>query len=87
MSELARTLSGRREIDRPVVDFTGLEGEYDFGLQASNSAPAPDQVAPAAPASVALFSALSEQLGLRLQASRGPVRVLRVRSIERPTAD
>ena len=85
MSELARTLSAGREFDRPVFDSTGLEGEYNFSVHASRGpdAASADPVA----ANAAFVSALSEQLGLRLQASRGPVRVLRVRSIERPTAD
>jgi uncharacterized protein (TIGR03435 family) len=86
MSELARTLSGRKEFDRPVFDFTGLEGEYNFFVQVSNRGPDAASADPVAN-SAAWFSALTEQLGLRLQASRGPVRVLRVRSIERPTAD
>ena len=87
MSELAKTLTRRQEFDRPVFDSTGLEGEYTFHVQLSNQGPV--QAAPADPVAIsaAWFSALSEQLGLRLQASRGPVRVLRVRSIERPTAD
>lgn len=88
MSELARTLSRRhQEFDRPVFDFTGLEGEYNFHVQLSNQGPV--QAAAADPVAIGAewFSALSEQLGLRLQASRGPVRVLRVRSIERPTGD
>jgi uncharacterized protein (TIGR03435 family) len=87
MKELARTLSRRQEFGRPVFDFTGLEGEYNFSAQLSKRGP--DQAAPADPVAISAgwFSALSEQLGLRLQASRGPVRVLRVRSIERPTAD
>ena len=87
MAELARTLTRRQEFDRPVVDFTGLEGEYTFHVSLRNQGP--DQAAPADPVAVsaAWFSALSEQLGLRLQASRGPIRVLRVRSVERPTED
>ena len=87
MPELAQTLTRRQEFDRPVFDFTGLEGEYNFHVRLSNQGP--DQAAPADPVAIsaAWFSVLSEQLGLRLQASRGPVRVLRVRSIERPTAD
>jgi len=87
MPELARTLTRRQEFDRPVFDFTGLEGEYTFHVRLSNQGP--DQAAPADPVAIsaAWFSALSEQLGLRLQASRGPVRLLRVRRIERPTPD
>lgn len=87
MPELAQTLTRRQEFDRPVFDFTGLEAEYNFHVRLSNQGP--DQAAPADPVAIsaAWFSALSEQLGLRLQASRGPVRVLRVRGIERPAAD
>ena len=86
MPELARTLTQRQEFDRPVFDFTGLEGEFSFHVQLARGS---DQTAPADPVAIsaAWFSALTEQLGLRLEASRGPVRVLRVRSIERPTAD
>jgi uncharacterized protein (TIGR03435 family) len=86
MPELARTLTRRQEFDRPVLDFTGLEGEYNFHVELAKGS---DQAAAADPVAIsaAWFSALSEQLGLRLQASRGPVRVLRVRSIERPTED
>ena len=87
MPELARTLTRRQEFDRHVVDFTGLDGEYTFHVRLSDQGP--NQAAPAdsVAVSAAWFSALSEQLGLQLQASRGPVRVLRVRSIERPTPD
>jgi uncharacterized protein (TIGR03435 family) len=90
VSELARALSGSREIDRPVLDFTGLRGEYTFIAQVSgDNTHNPISVTSTASvaASTDLFSALREQLGLRLERGRGPVRVLRIRQIERPTAD
>ena len=70
---------------RPVVNDTALAGEFDLDLSytpdlaASASAPAPP--ANSAPS---LFTALEEQLGLKLESSRGPVEVLVVDRVERP---
>jgi uncharacterized protein (TIGR03435 family) len=65
---------------RPVVDRTGLTGRFDFTLnwapESSNDTEAPS-----------IFTALQEQLGLKLQPARGPVDVLVVDSAERPTPD
>ena len=65
---------------RPVVDRTGLTGRFDFTL---NWAPegSPDSDAPS------LFTALQEQLGLRLQPARGAVDVLVIDSVERPAPE
>jgi len=80
----------RAMLDRPVVDRTGLTGRYDFDLEWAPDetqfggdippAPADSQLAP-------LFVALQEQLGLRLEATRGTVDALVVDKAERPTAD
>jgi uncharacterized protein (TIGR03435 family) len=78
-------------VNRVVIDRTGLDGRYDIVLKWS-----PEQQVSAvatAPASAAiqdrpyLFTALQEQLGLRLESSRGPVDVLVIDSIQRPTPD
>ena len=61
--------------ERHVVDRTGLEGLYEIVLQWS-----PEQTADGP----SLFTALQEQLGLKLEAERGPVQVLTIDSIERP---
>ena len=76
MERLARELaiSGR-----PVVDRTGLDGAYDFELRFASPTD-PQSTAPS------LFSALSEQLGLRLEPSTAPVRVLVIDDAERPDA-
>ena len=72
-------------VERPIVNETGLAGEFDVDLTY-----APDlgaAVSPtAAPASSApsLFTALEEQLGLKLESARGPVSVLVVDRAERP---
>lgn len=89
MSDLARLMQ-RAILDRPVVDKTGLSGRYDFDLEW-----APDEtqfggevpVAPADAPSAPLFSAIQQQLGLRLEATRGPVAALVVDTAERPSAN
>jgi uncharacterized protein (TIGR03435 family) len=81
------------EIDKPVVDQTGLKGRYDFMLQLparilsfSVAAPSPD--APLAdPKGTPLLTALREQLGLKLVASKGPIRKLVVDHAEPPSAN
>jgi uncharacterized protein (TIGR03435 family) len=82
-------------LDRPVVDKTGLTGEFDFDLRfagASLRLPGSGRgaaVSPAAPPEPggppSIFTALPEQLGLRLDAQRGPVDVLAVLGAELPT--
>jgi uncharacterized protein (TIGR03435 family) len=82
---LAGTLSGKAEVDRFVTDRTGLTGRYDFRLEYSPPfQQAPDAVATAGPS---LFTALSEQLGLRLQPETITGPVLVIDSVERPTPD
>jgi uncharacterized protein (TIGR03435 family) len=89
MGEFA-TLMQRAILDRPVVDKTGLPGRYDFDLewapdesQFGGDIPAAPADAPAAP----LFVAIQEQLGLKLEATRGPVPALVIDKAERPSAN
>lgn len=76
------------ELGRVVVDRTGLSGEWDFDLTF-----APDRTRPAAadatpdPNRPTLFTALQEQLGLKLEATSGPVDVLVIDRIEHLTED
>jgi uncharacterized protein (TIGR03435 family) len=58
--------------ERRVFDRTGLEGRYDFDLQWSD---------------IPIFTAVREQLGLKLEPARGPVDVVVVDRVERPTPD
>ena len=71
---------------RVVVNRTGLSGNWDLALE---FAPEAAQVAPAPPATDApsLFTALQEQLGLKLEAGRAPVPVVVIDSVSRPSAD
>ena len=76
--------------DRPVLDETGLTGLYSFNLKWTPDAPAaaPGQPQPSTADDAtgpSLFTALQEQLGLRLEAKRKPVEVLIVDHVERPT--
>ena len=76
---MAEHLSGR-SIDRPVVDQTGIEGAFDFTLEWS-----PDQKSE--DSGPAIFTALEEQLGLRLEARKLPVSILVVDSVSRTPTD
>ena len=67
-------------IDRPIVDRSGLQGNYAFALKF-----APVGAANADLDRPELVTALREQLGLRLEATRAPIDVLVVDSVERPT--
>jgi uncharacterized protein (TIGR03435 family) len=81
------------EIDRPVVDRSGLDGRYDFSIEfkpgegdrirrlGAPNADAPSSDSPATP----FLDALREQLGLKLIASKGPVRKLVIDNVERPS--
>jgi uncharacterized protein (TIGR03435 family) len=78
-------------LDRPVVDRTGLPGRYDFtlnwtpdesqfaGMGVRVPPPPPDAQAPS------LFTAMQEQLGLRLDSTRAQVEVFVIDRIERPS--
>jgi uncharacterized protein (TIGR03435 family) len=79
-------------LDRPVVDQTKLDGRYDFEL---NWTPDESQFngaykAPAtepADAAPSLFTAVQEQLGLRLESTKAPVSVLAIDHVEKPSAN
>jgi uncharacterized protein (TIGR03435 family) len=82
-------------LDRPVVDQTGLQGKYDFLLkwtpdesqftQVGIRIPPQSETADAPPS---LFTAIQEELGLRLAAhGKTPVQVLVIDHIEKPSAN
>ena len=99
MSAFANALSD--QVGRKVLDKTGLQGNYDLALQwtpdegqgrmfggpgggpdgrpAADSPPPPDASGPT------LFTALQEQLGLKLESEKGPVETLVIAHIERPS--
>jgi len=81
MANLVYVLS--RRLREPVVDRTGLNGRYDFELTWTEVGTAGDAAADAP----SIFTALQEQLGLKLDSVRGPVETLVVDRAERPSAD
>jgi uncharacterized protein (TIGR03435 family) len=90
MADFARNLSSFVG-GRPVVDRTGLTGIYDLELTWTPEAPPAgrDGALPAGvdPNGPSVFTALIEQLGLKLEATTGPVEVLVIDSADHPTPD
>jgi uncharacterized protein (TIGR03435 family) len=82
MAQLADLLTGNT--DRMVLDRTGLTGVYDLELAWTPDDGPADVVTRDAPG---LFTAVIEQLGLRLEPGIGPVDVVVIDSVERPTPD
>ena len=70
------------ELKRPVVDRTGLKGFYNFTLRWAPDDGVPPEGDVAAPS---IFTAVQEQLGLKLESMKAPVQVLVIDNLERPT--
>ena len=84
MTVFASMLSAQfSNLGRPVVDRTGLAGEYDFDLETTFAPVSPNAAAETAAPSV--FVAVQEQLGLKLEPTRTNVKVLVIDSAEHPT--
>jgi uncharacterized protein (TIGR03435 family) len=90
MGDLGRVLQGT-VLDRPVIDQTGITGRYDFTLTWTpdefqfpgiQRPPTPTGNPGAAPN---LFTAIQEQLGLRLETTRAPADVIVIDRVEKPT--
>ncbi len=96
IKDLAMLLA--QQIGRPGVDRTGLEGKYDFNLEWTpdeslraagplgdgpprDAAPVGDSSGPS------IFTALQEQLGLKLESEKGPVEILVIDHIEKASAN
>jgi uncharacterized protein (TIGR03435 family) len=90
MGEVAGTMQGN-VMDRPVLDRTGLQGRFDFtlswtpdesqfrGMGIQVPPPPPDAKLPG------LFTAIQEQLGLRLESVTAPVEVIVIDKVDRPS--
>jgi uncharacterized protein (TIGR03435 family) len=91
MGDFAGVMQGA-VLDRPVVDQTGLKGRFDFILKWTPDesqfeglgikVPPPSDAANAPPG---LFTAIQEQLGLKLEATKAPVDVLVIDHVEKPS--
>jgi uncharacterized protein (TIGR03435 family) len=81
-------------LGRTVIDKTGLTGRYDFTL---NWAPdpgvpgarpdGPDAPPPPDPDGPSIFTAMQEDLGLKLQSAKGPVEIIVIDRAEKPDAN
>ena len=96
---LANVLS--RQLGRPVVNNTGLKGAYDFGLKwtpdeaegqmfkgagaGPGGPPSADAPPPTDAPGPSLFTAMQEQLGLKLESKTAPMRVLVIDHVEKPS--
>ena len=91
MAVLADALSGA--VERTTVDRTSLAGTYDVNLnwtpegyvptaRRESEGPSPADTAGPGPS---IFTAVQEQLGLRLESRKGPVEILIVSRAERPS--
>jgi uncharacterized protein (TIGR03435 family) len=89
LSRFAQALS--RQLRRPVLDQTNLKGMYTIHLEwapdtlAAGVNPAGADALPPDPSGPSLFTAVQEQLGLKLTSSKGPVQVLVIRSVQKPS--
>jgi uncharacterized protein (TIGR03435 family) len=72
--------------DRPIVDRTGLSGNYDLDVSwADESRPSNGELRPVSLDVAALITAFQEQAGLKLESARGPVQFLVIDHVEKPS--
>jgi uncharacterized protein (TIGR03435 family) len=92
ISSLVMTLS--MQLGRTVIDKTGLQGFYDAKLQwtpdnipqgGSAGPGGPEAAPPIDPNGPSIFTAIQEQLGLKLEATKGPVDVIVIDSVQKPS--
>lgn len=84
MEILAQAIPDTFFVDRPVVDLTGLTGAYDFAIEATPESRLnrnPD------PSEISIFTAVKEQLGLKLQAQKAMIEIMVVDRVEKPSAN
>jgi uncharacterized protein (TIGR03435 family) len=89
MAEIVRVLTG--QVGRPVVDQTNLGGYYNVRLRfapetAANGFSAATRAA-TDPSGPSIFTAVQEQLGLRMESGNAPFEIMVIDSAERPTAN
>ena len=82
IADLVAKLSYMPGIDRMVIDKTRLSGKYDFNLEWT-----PESTSPETDTGTSILTAIQEQLGLKLEPDKGPVPVLVIDHIERPSAN
>ena len=89
IEQLAKLLGN--QLGRTVLDKTGLAGDFDFELTWTPDVTGPlgpkeggvDGPPPVDPGGPSIFTAIQEQLGLKLESQKGPVEILVIDSVER----
>lgn len=88
-TNLSRTYNSA--LGRNVIDSTGLTGIFDIHLKWAiddlTGAVGPGTAAPSDPTGPSIFTAMQEQLGLKLKPGKGPVEVLVIDHIEKPSSN
>ncbi len=77
-------MNGVSILDRPVLDRTGLTGVYDFTLEWSGEEQSSDRDA-VNPSGSSIFTAVQEQLGLKLETQKAPVEFFIIDQVAKPT--
>ena len=91
MADIVRVFE--QQLGRNVVDKTGLSGNYNFTLNWTPDdgelpefkGPANGQGSPPDSAGPSIFTAIQEQLGLKLESQKGPVEILVIDHVEKPS--
>ena len=90
VSDLSRTLATFAAIRRRVIDRTGLTGQFDYDLEwtpmvAPTGVPAPAVPTASSDGPPNVFTALQEQLGLKLESTKEVIPVLVIDSVNQPS--
>jgi uncharacterized protein (TIGR03435 family) len=75
------------QTDRPVKDATGIEGEFDVSLEWTPDTTEPQLDGTPSPTGPSIYTALQEQLGLRLEPRNAPLEYLVIDRVEKPDAN
>ena len=84
------------ELGRPVLDLTGLKGNYTFALMWTPDTDLPGAIPDSSQGAKlaqpgaegpSIFTAIQEQLGLKLEPKKGPVEIIEIARIEKPSAN
>jgi uncharacterized protein (TIGR03435 family) len=86
MPQFAEDLSTLSQVDRPVLDRTGIPGVFDFNLKFGESN---EEIKRAfiAGDGASIFTLIQEQLGMKLEARKGPIEMLVIDRVERAPSE
>ena len=85
---IANQLSAMGQLERPVIDRTGLGGDFDFALEwvpDASAAQPPGADLQADPSGLTFLEALKDQLGIKLEPQKGPADVIILDHVEHPS--